>query len=112
MANKPAGFDFGALVAAIRQTHEYMAAEVGRAVNISLTFRNRMIGCHIREYEQNGADRVIYGKNLLPLLSRRLEETGVKGCAPRSLRLYRKLYLTYPEIWQTVSANSSEAIDQ
>jgi len=40
MADKLTSFDFSALVAAIRQTHEYMAAQAGRAVNISLTLRN------------------------------------------------------------------------
>ncbi len=110
MANEPASFDFSALVTAIRQAHEHMAAEVGRAVNISLTLRNWMIGRHIREYEQNGADRAMYGENLLASLSQRLEEAGVKGCAPRSLRLYRQLYLTYPQIWQTVSAKSGHAL--
>ena len=47
MADKLASFDFSALVAAIRQAHEYMAAQAGRAVNISLTLRNWVIGCYI-----------------------------------------------------------------
>jgi len=110
MENKPACFDFGALVSAIQQTHKYMAAQPGRAVNISLTLRNWVIGRYIREYEQNGADRAMYGKNLLSSLSQRLEKAGVKGCAPRSLRLYRQLYLSYPEIWQTVSAKFGHAL--
>ena len=110
MADKLASFDFSALVAAIRQTHEYMAAQAGRAVNISLTLRNWVIGCYIREYEQSGADRATYGENLLSLLSQRLEEADVGGCASRSLRLYRQFYLTYPEIWQTLSAKFAEAI--
>ena len=33
------------LVTAIRQAHEYMAAQAGKAVNISLTLRNWVIGC-------------------------------------------------------------------
>ena len=110
MENEPTAFDFKALVTAIEQTNEYMAAQVGRAVNISLTLRNWLIGRYIREYEQNGADRAMYGKNLLSSLSQRLEEAGVKGCAPRSLRLYRQPYLSYPEIWQTVSATSGHAL--
>ena len=106
MTDKLASFDFSALVAAIQQTHEYMAAQAGRAVNTSLTLRNWLIGAYVREYEQNGTDRARYGENLLSLLSQRLRETAVEGCAPRSLRLYRQFYLTYPEIWQTVSAES------
>ncbi|GAH66310.1 unnamed protein product, partial [marine sediment metagenome] len=42
-----ASIDFSALVAAIRQTHEYMTAQAGRAVNISLTLRNWLIGAYI-----------------------------------------------------------------
>ena len=30
--------------------------------------------------------------------------------APRSLRLYRQFYLTYPQIWQTVSAESLSSL--
>jgi predicted nuclease of restriction endonuclease-like (RecB) superfamily len=110
MADKLASFDFSALVSAIRQAHEYMAAQAGRAVNISLTLRNWVIGCYIREYEQNGADRATYGENLLSLLSQRLEEADVGGCASRSLRLYRQFYLTYPKIWQTASAESQHGL--
>lgn len=32
---------------------------------MSLTLRNWAIGCYIREYEQNGADRAKYGARLL-----------------------------------------------
>ncbi len=81
-----------------------VTAQAGRAVNISLTLRNWMIGCYIREYEQNGADRAQYGETLLGALSERLTEAGIEGMAARSLRLYRQFYLTYPQIWQTVSA--------
>ena len=110
MADKLASFDISVLAAAIRQTHEYMAAQAGQAVNISLTLRNWVIVCYIREYEQNGADRATYGENLLSSLSQRLEEAGVGGCASRSLRLYRQFYLTYPEIWQTVSTKSQRGL--
>jgi hypothetical protein len=33
-------WNFEKLIVAIRQTHEFMAAQAGRAVNISLTLRN------------------------------------------------------------------------
>jgi len=39
MADNLASFDFGALVAAIRQVDERLAAQASRAVNISLTMR-------------------------------------------------------------------------
>ncbi len=40
MASKPKPFDFSALVAAIRQVDEHMAAQTSKTVNISLTLRN------------------------------------------------------------------------
>ena len=57
MADKPKSFDFSALVAAIRQVDEHMTAQTSRAVNISLTLRNWLIGCYIEEYERSGVDR-------------------------------------------------------
>jgi len=94
------------LVGIIRQVNEVLAVEAGRAVNISLTLRNWLIGCRITEYEQNGTDRAEYGTRLLESLSAQLCNSGMNGVAPRSLRLYRQFYLVYPMIWQTVSAKS------
>jgi len=101
---------FGRLVISIRQIHDQMAAQAGRAVNISLTLRNWAIGFYIQEYEQNGADRAKYGTRLLENLSSQLAETGMDGVAARSLRLYRQFYLTYPRIWQTPSAKSLQSL--
>ena len=95
---------FDLLVGSIRQIHEQLASHAGRAVNISLTLRNWMIGCYIAEYEQSGKDRAEYATRLLANLSSRLVETGMDGVATRSLRQYRQFYLTYPRIWQTPSA--------
>jgi predicted nuclease of restriction endonuclease-like (RecB) superfamily len=98
MANKLMRLDFTTLVAAIRQTHEYMAAQVGRAVNISLTLRNWVIGCYIREYEQNGADRAEYGTQVLEHLGTELQQSLDRSYTARYLRLCRQLYTTYPQI--------------
>ena len=101
---------FNELVASIQQVHEQLAAQAGKAVNISLTMRNWAIGCYIREYEQNGADRAEYGANLLDTLNVRLTKAGMKGMAPRTLRQYRQFYLIYPQIRQTVSAKSPQGL--
>ena len=103
MAIKLAMLDFTTLVTAIRQTHEYMAAQVGRAVNISLTLRNWVIGCYIREYEQNGADRAKYGENLFAKLSQRLKKSASVVYHPRELRRCREFYTAYPQIRGTLS---------
>ena len=110
MAGKQQTLNFGTLIEAIRQVHEQCVTQAGKAVNVSLTLRNWLTGCYIREYEQNGADRAQYGETLLGALSGRLTEAGVDGMAARSLRLYRQFYVTYPQIWQTVSAKSASRV--
>jgi predicted nuclease of restriction endonuclease-like (RecB) superfamily len=103
-------WNFEKLVGFIRQTHEELAAQAGRAVNLSLTMRNWLIGFYIAEYEQNGTDRAKYGTHLLENLSSRLSESGMDGVASRSLRQYRQFYLIYPEIWQTPPAKTLEGL--
>ena len=77
-----------------------------RAVNLSLTLRNWLIGLYIAEYEQNGTDRAEYGARLLENLSSRLGIIGIEGIAPRSLRQYRQFYFVYRGILQTAPAKS------
>lgn len=103
MQNNLARLEFTTLVTAIRHTHEFMAAQVGRAVNTSLTLRNWVIGCYIREYEQNGADRAKYGENLFAKLSQQLKKSASVVYHPRELRRCREFYTTYPQIRGTLS---------
>ena len=94
---------FEQLVAAIGQIHAELAAQASRAVNTSLTLRNWLIGCYISEYELRGADRARYGDKIIELLSERLMEAGVSRSEARELRRYRKFYLTYPSIRESLS---------
>jgi predicted nuclease of restriction endonuclease-like (RecB) superfamily len=98
--------NFASLVAAIQRVHEGSAAAASRAVNVSLTLRNWVIGWYIREYEQQGEDRATYGDVLIDALAKRLGEEGVEDLAARTLRQCRQFYTVYPTIWQTPSANS------
>ncbi len=98
MASRRKTLDFGSLVAAIRQVHEHCAAQAGKAVNINLTLRNWAIGCYIREYEQNGADRAEYGEKLLDRLADRLRQEGMSRVESRELRRYRQFDLAYSRI--------------
>ncbi len=107
MTDKQIPLDFDALISIIQQVNGYLTAQVGKAINIGLTLRNWTIGFYIREYEQNGSDRAEYGTALLEVLSSHLCKLGLKGMSARSLRLYRQFYLTYPQIWQALSAKSS-----
>jgi len=48
-------WNFRKLVGIIRQVHEELTAQAGRAVNLNLTMRNWLIGGYIAEYELSGA---------------------------------------------------------
>lgn len=92
------------LTSAIRNTADYFLKQAQKQVNTALTLRNWIIGYYIVEYEQKGKDYAKYGEKLLEELAKELKKTGLKSFSNRSLRLYRQLYLIYPQIWQTVSA--------
>ena len=95
--------NFATLVAAVRQVHEQSATAASRAVNVSLTLRNWLIGRHIFEYEQNGADRAEYGDRLLDQLAEALRQQGVSRVDVRELRRYRRFYLVYPHIRESLT---------
>lgn len=57
-----------------------------------------MIGCYIREYEQNGEDRAKYGAQILEYLGKELQSSLDKCYTARYLRLCRQFYATYPHI--------------
>lgn len=103
--------DFASLVAAISEAHHSLATQAARAVNVSLTLRNWLVGAYIREYEQRGADRAQYGESLLERLSQALAETGTVSYHPRELRRCRAFYLAYPEIRGTLSPESSALLN-
>jgi hypothetical protein len=103
MANKPTEFYFSSLVSAIQQVHKHLAAQAGRAVNISLTLRNWLIGAYIAEYELSGADKATYGDNLLLELAKRLTGLKVSNCNRRQLYRHLRFYRLYPEIMGTLS---------
>lgn len=103
-------FDFSTLVKAIQQTHEQMAAQVGRAVNAGLTLRNWLIGAYIAEYELSGADRASYGDNLLNELSRALRRHKISSVGNRQLYNYLAFYKVYPQIVGTVSLQNRQLL--
>jgi hypothetical protein len=98
--------NFEGLAAAIRQVNEDMAIRAGKAVNISLTIRNWLIGGYISEYELAGADRADYGDKLFAALSDRLQEYEVSNSGRRQLYVYLTFYRTYPQIVRMLSAQS------
>jgi len=96
-------FTFEILVKAIRNVHENLSVQAAKAVNISLTLRNWLIGCYIHTYEQNGSDRATYGEQLLENLSLRLKETGLQRIEARELRRYRRFFIVYPQIRESLT---------
>jgi predicted nuclease of restriction endonuclease-like (RecB) superfamily len=92
------------LADSIQLVHGEMAAQASKAVNISLTLRNWIIGCYISEYELRGADRAEYGKRLFSSLANALKSAGIKDVGKRQLHNFHLFYKTYPQIVQTASA--------
>jgi predicted nuclease of restriction endonuclease-like (RecB) superfamily len=64
------------------------------------------IGRHIVEFEQEGARRAAYGKQLLSTLAKVLTSEFGKGFDERNLRYMRDFYQTFP-IWNAVRSELS-----
>jgi predicted nuclease of restriction endonuclease-like (RecB) superfamily len=95
--------DFDSLVSSIVHIHQQTQDFAAKAVNVSLTLRNWLIGCRIVEFEQLGKGRAAYGERLLPALAQRLSTAGLKRVDARELRRFRLLYSVYPQIRETVT---------
>jgi len=94
---------FADLVHSIQQVHDELAIQASRAVNVSLTLRNWLIGRYIAEYELKGEDRAQYGETLLENLSSELKRLSVSACGRRELYRYVRFYQTYPRIVGSLS---------
>ncbi|MFA4918783.1 MAG: PDDEXK nuclease domain-containing protein [Thermodesulfovibrionales bacterium] len=103
---------FNRLVDSIRQVHDHLSAQAGRAVNISLTLRNWMIGFYIAEFELRGADRAGYGDRLLATLAAELEKLNVSACGKRQLYQFLRFYQTYPQIVRSLTAQLQHLIPE
>ncbi len=103
-------FDFEALVSAIQQADEHLAVQASKAVNISLTIRNWLIGLYIAEFELRGLDRATYGDNLLGELSKELRLHNISSTGRRQIYNYLSFYRLYPQIVRTVPAQCRQLI--
>lgn len=104
--------NFNQLINSIESTHVQLSTQAVKQVNNLQTIRNWLIGCYIFEFEQKGEDRAAYGKQLLINIAERMKLKGNIGFSDRNLRQFRQFYLTYPQIWQTVSAKFKNEISQ
>lgn len=96
--------NFQSLTAAIERVHAELSAQASKAVNVSLTVRNWLIGHYIAQYELHGQDRANYGDKLLEKLAVNLNGLGVPTCDKRRLYNYLRFYQTYPQIVRTAPA--------
>jgi predicted nuclease of restriction endonuclease-like (RecB) superfamily len=87
-------FDF--LLNLIQETHLHFHQQAVKAVSVSLTIRNWLIGFYIVEFEQKGEDRAAYGSKLLSKLAE--SSKHIKGIDERSFRNFRLFYKQYPQI--------------
>lgn len=93
--------DFENLTSSILQIHYELQNNSIKTINKFLTFRNWLIGYYIVEYEQNGEDKAKYGDKLLKNLESKLHD--IKGMSESQLYLFKSFYLTYPQIFLTLS---------
>lgn len=101
--------NFESLVAEIEQTHSHFQQQAVKAVNISLTIRNYLIGFYIVEFEQNGEDRAAYGSKLLDSLATKL---SIKGLVSAEISRCRQFYFCYPQILGALTQEFKNLVPQ
>ena len=89
---------YESLISSIAEVHARTQTGAAGAVNRYLTLRNWFIGAHVVQFEQNGADRAIYGQQLLVHLARDLRRRRIPGCSPEMLGRMRVFYRAYPQL--------------
>lgn len=98
LSPEPEDLDLPSLVRRIAEIHNHLVERATKAVNVSLTLRNWLIGLSIQNYELEGKDRATYGDRLFSKLAGDLTSRGVSNCSRRQLYRYRDFYLAYPHI--------------
>lgn len=104
--------NFNELTVAIKQVHDQLAAQASKAVNISLTLRNWLIGAYIAKYELCGEDRAKYGDKLLSKLSNQLNNLNLSNSNRRQLYDYLNFFRAYPQIMRSASAQLQTLLPQ
>jgi len=84
------------LLGTISQAYENGRIKAFQAVNSELVKTYWEIGKYIVEFEQDGAKKATYGKNLLEQLSKDLTIKHGKGFSRSNLVRFRQFYIAYP----------------
>ena len=100
---------FESLVSTIEQTHSHFQEQAVKAVNISFTIRNYLIGFYIVEFEQNSEDRAAYGSKLLDSLATKL---SIKGLVSAEISRCRQFYFCYPQILGALTQEFKNLVPQ
>jgi hypothetical protein len=101
---------YGDLVSDIGELLEAARRTTTRSVNAIMTATYWEIGRRIVEFEQRGAERAQYGKELLKRLSAELTARFGRGFSRHNLARFRNFYLLFPpaQIRATLSLKSRE----
>ncbi|MDR4496456.1 MAG: DUF1016 N-terminal domain-containing protein [Candidatus Scalindua sp.] len=89
------------LINAIQNINDELSIQASRAVNVSLTLRNWILGFYIVEYELHGSGRAKYGEKLIEVLAQSLSD--ISRTQKRELNRYRLFYKVYPQIEEAVT---------
>jgi len=92
------------LVSIIGETQHYFKFQASRQVDTALTIRNWLFGYYIAEYELNGSDRAEYGQKIFKEIAKRTNYS--KGMSESNLYLFNQFYLSYPQIFQSLTGKS------
>jgi predicted nuclease of restriction endonuclease-like (RecB) superfamily len=104
LTEKP--INFNELISQIQQADQHLTRIAAKAVNISLTLRNWLIGYYIAEYQLQGKDRADYGDQLFSRLADTLKELNINAVSRRQLYIYLKFYRTYTNIVRSLTTQS------
>ncbi len=69
-----------------------------------------MIGCYVHQYELRRSDRAAYGEHLIERLAVQLKELGIPRTDVRELRRYRRFFLAYPQIRESLTPELAKAL--
>lgn len=102
--------NYASLVKAIQSATTQLQGRVATVANQALVLRNWLVGAYLIEFEQNGKERAKYGDGLLERVAEDLLRAGTTGLHERVLRSCRQVYLIYPQIRLTLSAESTASL--
>jgi hypothetical protein len=112
LPGEPEGMDLPALVRKIADIHYHLVERATKAVNVSLTVRNWLIGLTLQHYKLEGRDRAAYGDRLFSILAKDLTSRKISNCSRHQLYRYRDFYLAYLHIVGTLSPQLQNLLPQ